>query len=988
MPNISEDYKGWLQYQKQKWKIQRQARGRRRHLFGERRADATDAIGSMFRNQAEMLYSGTWQLLQLRPSEIPGEVKAFVLIDNKISTLKVVVPRRMFLNLKDDKLPEIDIKGCEVEKVNHTLPNGHPSIHLFKILMPERVFIEEADKLTALYNHPSVEGIYENQLPLHTKAVLELGNTCTFDESQRGVLGRGIEKGFDLSALHHIPSPQPYLSKTNIGHIYLYHVIAGERQIFALFSTMSNSAHVIVLNRSRDNQGLPGLDKLYGEAYDERFEAAGNQPWQDQFDYEHEMHFTTSTVTTRRKAILELSDHIKKIRNRDGGNLVLVLQSQQPHILTSDIPSFGDFPILTLKLEEADKQLPPLSWQAVVARRLVARYLDLGSWLGHLTELARYGNVPLCNLERDDPSFLIDLAYARRLQNENVVLWWSAGPRPDHAGYEKDDILGPLETVDMPAVNTPGTYSTVCIDVEVKNLLINTILTSSLVSDFEGSDSVSFNPGGGAVEGGNADGNLILQATNSFTSAGVRVLRDMVRHWHAEACSAGSGNSMADLMVSHLLRWVESPSSFLYDRSLYYYVQVMAKKAFQQLMLDCKRVGSHIVHASANRLLLQTTKAEVGNAYAYSQYILKTIKQKPTFLFLDLDVKEYWDYLIWYDEFNYGGVACQQVVETSGAEQQLDSIMHWQLCNFLPRTLQPVFHDWIVEFVSIMHARKRTPRESDSSTTDSAPRATQLPLAMFTSITSTSSDALAPTSMLKESFSPALRKQILALLRRQRTELLHPELASDHTFPVLAGSHLDPTKDLKDPVLHLVKSIIQVLSLDRSIGLEVRLLRKELLQLFDIREFAPEATFVNPSASCKVAGVICHECESIRDLDLCRDEPVSSDGRNSFSVATPASWACADCGSVYDSLGLQEQLVRDVMKLSLAWCSQDLKCGKCGRLRANEFMEYCVCAGEWVGTVDGGRVRRELGVVGRVARWAGFGMVERAVEEVGGVGVL
>ena len=45
MPSITEDYKGWLQYQKQKWKIQRQARKRRRQLFGEKQIDSSDAIG-------------------------------------------------------------------------------------------------------------------------------------------------------------------------------------------------------------------------------------------------------------------------------------------------------------------------------------------------------------------------------------------------------------------------------------------------------------------------------------------------------------------------------------------------------------------------------------------------------------------------------------------------------------------------------------------------------------------------------------------------------------------------------------------------------------------------------------------------------------------------------------------------------------------------------------------------------------------------------
>jgi DNA polymerase epsilon subunit 1 len=58
MPNISTDYKGWLKYQKQKWKIQKEARKRRRQLFGEKRQDATDAIGTIFRQQADTQQTG------------------------------------------------------------------------------------------------------------------------------------------------------------------------------------------------------------------------------------------------------------------------------------------------------------------------------------------------------------------------------------------------------------------------------------------------------------------------------------------------------------------------------------------------------------------------------------------------------------------------------------------------------------------------------------------------------------------------------------------------------------------------------------------------------------------------------------------------------------------------------------------------------------------------------------------------------------------
>lgn len=981
MPSLTEDYVGFLRYQRQKWKIQKQARARRRQLFGEKRVDASEGIGGMFRNQAELLYVSTWQILQLKSTETPGEVKAYVLIDQKVHPLKIKVPRRLFLNLKNDNLPNIEIEGCSVDKVTHTLPNGHQSVHLFQFTMSEELFVKESAKINALFNHPSVEGVYESQLPLNVRAALELGNVCTFDESQRGVLGKGLDQGFDLSSLRHVPPSQPYLTLPAIAQIYVYHVMAGDRQIFAIFSTTRKQVHLIVLSKSRDQQALPNLDRIYRDQFAEKLEQNHGEPWQDFLVYADDMHFVTSQVTTRRKAHLELSDQVKKIRNETTQSLMVIVQSQQHRMLVSDVPILNDLPILSLKTDEADRQLPPLGWQSFVAKRLVSRWLDLGLWLTHLTELARYGNMPLCNLEKHDPTFLIDIAFARRLQKENVVLWWSPAPRPDHAGYERDDVYAPMETVEMPSVNVSGTYSTVCIDVEVKNLLINTILTSSLINDAEGSDSVSFNP---AESGeGDTDSGVVLHGEHTFTSAGIKILREMVKAWHTEACS---GNTMADVMVQHLIRWIESPDSYLYDRSLHYYVQTMAKKAFQQLMTDCRRVGSHVVFASQNRLLLQTTKAEIGNAYAYSQYILRTIKAKPLFLFLDLDVKEYWDYLAWHDEFNYGGKGCNETIAASEEPNDgLDCIMHWQLHNFLPKPLQEVFHDRVVDYLELMHERKRP-----KTLTNGTPRATQIPLQ---NLTNDDMNTNKPTTILKESFSTPLQKQILALIRRQRQELLHPELASDYFIPVLPGSHPVTSSspgtapDADNPVLTLIKYLTQVLSLDKSLNLEIRLLRKDLLALFDIREFSPKAQFSNPSSSLLVRQISCEECGCVRDVDLCRDD----DGLDVSVYYTPGgaaegqtpAFSCPICETQYPLLPIQERLVSDVQKMVLQWTSQDLKCGKCGRLRVNDFMEHCSCAGEWVGTVRWEDVRGRLEVYAHVGRCFGFGMVNAAVEELG-----
>jgi DNA polymerase epsilon subunit 1 len=971
MPSITQDYRGWLKYQKQKWKLQKQARIRRRQLFGDRRTDAADAIGSYFRNQAEMVFISTWQLVQLRETETPGEVRAFVLIDNKIHILKVIVPRTIYLNLKVDSLPDVTIEDCQVEKVlGHTLPNGHPSVHLFKLTLPEQVYRDESKKVRLLMNHSSVEGVYEQNLPLNVRAVLELGNLCTFDETQHGVLGKGLDQGFDLSTLRKVKTKTPYMDGLPLSFIYFCHIITADRQIFVIFPSTSSQAYFIVLGRSRD-ESLPNINRIYQEIYEKRLQEHDGMPWQDYLDYPDEVQFKVSTMASRRKAHTEVGDALKRLRQEEKDRpLMLVVQSPQVNMLCHDIPVMKDLPVLSLKPDDTDKQLPPLGWQSAVAKRVISHYLDLGTWLSHLTELSRYGNVPLCNLEGHDVRFLIDIAYARRLQQEKVILWWSEASQPDHAGYEKDAILSRLEHVEMPSINNPGTYQSVCIDLSVRNLAVNTILASSLINEAEGSDSISFNP---APPTDGSDGTTAIYSENAFSSAGILVLREMVKAWWTEA---SNGVSMADILVQHLIRWVESPGSFLYDRSLHYYVQMMSHKALQQLMSDFRRVGSHVVFASAHRLLLQTTKAEVGTAYAYSQYILKTVKSKPIFTFLDLEIQEYWDYLVWYDAYNYGGKGCSEVVEAEN--QSLDTIMNWQMATFLPASMQPTFESWVVEFVNIMHERKRPNSHLPDS---SAPRATQIP---FKSITEEAPDSDDPNNSLPRDFVKALTKQVTAIARRQQHEIHHQDLAGDYIFPSLPGSHLE----LDNPALQLVKSIMQVLSLDRTLNLSSRQLRANLLALFDVREFSAAAAFANPSASFVVKNIVCDDCCAVRDMDLCRDAdilppPVVDEvgSANNLPKVLP-KWRCGTCNAELNRLVIEERLVGRIQALFAQWVTQDLKCVKCKRLRVNEFMEHCACAGEWVGTaVSKGEILRRLDVAGNVARWYNLGMLEEVVKE-------
>ncbi|KAK4215556.1 hypothetical protein QBC37DRAFT_121574 [Rhypophila decipiens] len=992
MPDPSEDYVAFLEYQKLKWKLQKAARARRRHLFGDRRGNAQSNIHQTLRQQAAVTYRNTWQLLELKPTETPGIVTAHVLLDTRIHTLKIKVARQLFLNLRGKKLPPIDMEECHVEQVNHTLPNGHSSANLLRLTVPEEVYFNQAEKFSALFNHPNVEGVYEKQLPLNMRAILQLGNMCTIDETQAGVLGKGLDHGFDLSGLIRPAKPKVYLDDVRMAYIYVSHISSGDRQVFGLFSTTSDQAHVVIQQKTKDGgQDIPNITKLYAELLRQASEE--NEPgWQDIFKYQEKLTFKVTQVTTRRKLFLEIGDVVKKMRKEESGPTMAVIQSSQRDMLVHEVPVLGDLPVLPLKYDQADSLLPPLGWQTVVARRLVGHYLGLGSWISCMMALARYGDIPLCNLDRYDPRFLIDVSYARRLQANDVVLWWSPSPRPDHAGYEMDDVTGPLDLVRMPSVNTPGTYPSVCIDIDIKNLAINTILTSSLVNELEGAEGITFNP---AVDHDAEDD--IMYSDGAFLNTGVLVLREMVKAWWAEACK---GSSMADLMVQSLVRWVESPTSFLYDRALHYYVQMMSRKALLQLMENFRRVGSRVIYASANRLMLQTTKSDIANGYAYADYIIKSIKGKPLFHFLDLKIKEYWDYLVWYDEVNYGGKACQEVSEKE--EQDLQLIMHWQMSLFLPVALQPVFSEWVIEFIEIMHSIKRPATGSDPTST---PRFTQLPInngllkvGDDTNLGTTVGSGIGKI-MLGKNFEKPLKQAIVKLMKRQALESRNQDLKEDWAIPELAGSHLvhltpsaahtGPSSTMKrtlstpsaNPVLELVKCIMQVLSLDRNITLEARFMRKELLAMFGIREFSKEGAFQNPSESLKILQLSCDNCASARDIDLCRDaDLMPSPGEHGDGRAVV--WRCNECEAEYDRNAIEEKLVGDVEALVVEWTTQDLKCKKCGALRVNEFMVHCTCSGEWVVVVKREDVLRRLRVYRNVARFYGLKMLEVVAEEV------
>lgn len=53
---------------------------------------------------------------------------------------------------------------------------------------------------------------------------------------------------------------------------------------------------------------------------------------------------------------------------------------------------------------------------------------------------SRYSYIPVCNLEDDFPLYIIDTLYARNLNFNKHVLWYSDSIKPDLGGHEDRDF--------------------------------------------------------------------------------------------------------------------------------------------------------------------------------------------------------------------------------------------------------------------------------------------------------------------------------------------------------------------------------------------------------------------------------------------------------------------------------------------------------------------------------------------------------------------
>lgn len=498
----------------------------------------------------------------------------------------------------------------------------HPRPHWIKAtdwLLPngrpsDHLYVVEGVEALEAEDMPEVHSVFESAIEPWHHAIIKLGQSCTLVPSP-GRMARGLDQGFDIGWL------KPMLSSERPDFdppwVLLQHYQVHKVSVVAITSSWSPTVMF-------QSGGPPFLNN--------------------------------AEVVEARRLASKTCAVLNDLRSEKPSALALV-DSVQPIRFQAALSSFVSLP--APKVDAAG--LPTLNWHVTLERRMARAAASIPAFLKQRLSLAAFANVPLAKAE---PVFSIDVLLARRLMEGRHLLWWNPVPPPQ----ETDELP-------VPAKINPGLYTNVCLDIEVRELIINTILTASQLLSAEGVDPDT-------DVGGLAQGNFSAVAWSTLAA----MAKDF---WK----SALGENTNAELLFAALSPWIASTQAFLYSTELKQLVHLLTTKSLNQLVSGIKRLGCEsVAYASPSRLIAVTPKRQVENSLEYGAFIVKRLRTNPLFAHADFAVSNHWQYLVWRDPKNF----CGNVRVTPG---NMEHSAQWHLGASLPPFLSEELAEWIHQYM-------------------------------------------------------------------------------------------------------------------------------------------------------------------------------------------------------------------------------------------------------------------------------------------------
>lgn len=656
--NSRAEIQEWIEYHKKKWSWQLQQRNKRRSHQNNKKSrtestiarpitagtSSTVTIGGFIRRTQRSIIEQPWQIIQIVAVDELGSYTVWAMVGTELHKIKLNIPRIFYVN-KRTPAPSQD--DCMWKQVHRTLPRSRPVYHLYQYIVAEHIFKESRLGMLADLATPDIEGIYETQMALDFRALIQLGCICAVQRSvARDIAAKKTSNALDNFSIEQLEarelSHQPYLKDGgNLKRLFLYQHSSsnGKRELWGLFIPVIKKAIIICLDTVRTNQ-MPSMKNFY---LAERGGFAKTQSDADKLppdDMQFEVFFEVDSKLVYR----HISHLMSALLSEKKGPALLCVQAGIS-LNKLNISVASEFPQTQIFIVDDASLLTGLDWQRNGTKSMLRHFFNLNNVVDLMLEQCRYYRLPIGNMPPDPVMFGADIFYARLLQKHNFVLWASPTSRPDLGGREADDnrLLSEFEESVSVVQNNSGFYESVCVELAIDSLAVTALLQASKIQEIEGASSaITFDviPQASLEDmiSNNPSANLSNYDESALCSAALKVMRSMVNSWLREV--AIERNVFADFQIVHFYRWIRSSASFLYDPALRRNLNNLMQKIFLQIITEFQRLNAKIIYADFNRIILNSGKKSIVDAISYVEYVVQSIRNKELFHSINLTYQQ------------------------------------------------------------------------------------------------------------------------------------------------------------------------------------------------------------------------------------------------------------------------------------------------------------------------------------------------------------
>ncbi|PRD31688.1 UNVERIFIED_CONTAM: Pole [Trichonephila clavipes] len=947
-----EEIINWLKFHKKKWAFQIQQRKAksvdRGNMLPLPKTTTSNknfsGIGQFLRKAKRTVLDSPWQIIQIAETGKLGIYKLWVLIENDLHSIKLNIPRIFYVNQRIPKQGESPLW----KKVNRILPRSHQVYNLYEYTIDEEIFQQHSNDILAELSLPHVEGVYETQVSLLFRALIELGCVCSVS---RKFVRQYASTDVDIYNLRHLEfrtlAQHNYIEAGTLKLLYLYHHTCGQKSMFGFFFPPAKKAVVYVLDTVRTNQ-MPNLTNVFNAERNAKLESGFDLALLPETDYTFETHIEKDIKLVYRG----LQKYLMMYKDEKRGPTAVVIQSPiPPQDICTLMPSYTEFPIIPIYIHDSDMLYQVMDWQRVGSKVMMRHFMNVESAISVLLEQCRYFHIPVGNLPQDASLFGSDVFFARSLQKQNFILWCSATERPDLGGKEADDnrLLAESENI-LAEVNKTDAYPSVCVELLIEGMAVTTVLQAQNLIEMEGtSASIAFDSGSvsSLTDMMNEQGvasSVGVYDESALCAGAFRILRTMVASWVRDVIQYK--NVFADNQIVNFYRWLRCPQSLLYEPAIKQILNNLMKKMFTQVIFEYQKLGAIVVYASYNRIILCTKRKSVEDALAYSQYVNDCLQGKEIFHGFQFELTACWEYLLWLDTANFGGIKVkhEKTQQSSSQEEVIDSeemgsveedendkrslTLCFHIAKFLPKVaaIDDNFYSVVADYIQEAYSYYKEKGNAIVNPVNPS----QLPVSDENSDDNPSELARYVRSNLAHKLYILVEK-----IKKKLPSEIGPN--GENVFPMLPGSYLK----MSSPALEFTKAICKVLSLDNTLGDVILKVRRDLLRIVGVKEFSDEAEWQDPCLSYVLTEVICKGCSTCSNIDLCREQYVINE-----ATGIPV-WLCSICKTPYDTKEIESMMIECVHRKSMAHVLQDLQCVKCKMIKDKNMIRYCSCAGQF-----------------------------------------